>query len=46
MRRVVVAVSDDGAPPRQRREWVVSITCRHAEGGETRIGKDRSSCPR
>jgi hypothetical protein len=39
MQRVVVTVSDDGALPRQRREWVVSITCKHAEGGETRIGK-------
>ena len=40
MQRVVVTVSPDDAPPGERRGWVVSITHRHADGGETRIGEE------
>jgi hypothetical protein len=45
MRRVVVTVSPDGAPPDQRREWLVSITYRDAAGAEIQIGEGPISMP-
>jgi len=38
MQRVVVAVSPDDAPPRDRSQWVVSFTRQDTEGGQVRIG--------
>ena len=40
MQRIVVTVSDDGAPRDQRRFWNVSITYSHADGGKTQIGEE------